>query len=63
MQLQIEDVSKTYPNGTRALHDVTLTMPEDLCGVLGPNGAGESTPRWRLYPRRGAMTERHTVGF
>jgi ABC-type multidrug transport system ATPase subunit len=43
MQLQIENVSQTYPNGTRALRDVTLSIPEGLYGLLGPNGAGKST--------------------
>ena len=28
MELQIRDVSKTYPNGVRALKDVTLTIQE-----------------------------------
>ena len=26
--LKIEHLSKTYPNGTRALHDVSLTIPK-----------------------------------
>ncbi|NBB87983.1 MAG: ATP-binding cassette domain-containing protein [Bacteroidetes bacterium] len=43
MQLQIDNVSKTYPNGTQALKDVTLCIPEGLYGLLGPNGAGKST--------------------
>ena len=43
MTLQIDGVSKTYPNGVRALNDVTLTIPPGLFGLLGPNGAGKST--------------------
>src|SRR5687767_14449149 len=43
MELQIRGVSKTYPNGVRALRDVTLTIPAGMYGVLGPNGAGKST--------------------
>jgi len=43
MELRLEGVSKTYPNGTRALHDVTLTIPRGMFGLLGPNGAGKST--------------------
>lgn len=43
MKLRISDVSKTYPNGTRALQDVTLEIPTGLYGLLGPNGAGKST--------------------
>ncbi|HEX2079379.1 MAG TPA: ABC transporter ATP-binding protein [Longimicrobium sp.] len=43
MELQIRGVSKTYPNGVRALKDVTLTIPAGMYGLLGPNGAGKST--------------------
>jgi len=43
MQLAIRNVSKTYPNGVRALHDVSLTIPRGMYGLLGPNGAGKST--------------------
>ena len=43
MQLRIEHLSKTYPNGTRALDDVSLTIDPGMFGLLGPNGAGKST--------------------
>ena len=43
MQLKIEGVSRTYPNGVQALKDVTLTIPAGMFGLLGPNGAGKST--------------------
>jgi len=43
MTLTIDNVSKTYPNGTRALTDVSLTIPAGMFGLLGPNGAGKST--------------------
>src|SRR6476660_9976759 len=43
MDLAIRGVSKTYPNGVRALHDVTLDIPRGMYGLLGPNGAGKST--------------------
>src|SRR5215212_4588418 len=43
LELRIEDLSKTYPNGVRALQNVTLTVPTGLFGLLGPNGAGKST--------------------
>jgi ABC-2 type transport system ATP-binding protein len=43
MQLVIEHLSKTYANGVRALHDVSLTIPAGMFGLLGPNGAGKST--------------------
>ena len=42
-ELRIEGLSKTYPNGVRALSDVTLTIPTGMFGLLGPNGAGKST--------------------
>jgi ABC-2 type transport system ATP-binding protein len=43
MELTLTGVSKTYPNGVRALDDVTLTVPRGMFGLLGPNGAGKST--------------------
>src|SRR5687767_14872897 len=43
MELRIDGVSKTYPNGVQALKDVTLTIPAGMYGLLGPNGAGKST--------------------
>ena len=43
MELHIEHLAKTYPNGVHALRDVTLTIPQGMFGLLGPNGAGKST--------------------
>lgn len=43
MQLVITGLSKTYPNGVRALDDVSLTIGSGMFGLLGPNGAGKST--------------------
>src|SRR5215216_3324224 len=43
MDLRIQHLSKTYGNGTRALNDVSLTIPQGMFGLLGPNGAGKST--------------------
>ena len=43
MELKIERLSKTYPNGVRALDGVTMTIPTGMYGLLGPNGAGKST--------------------
>ncbi len=43
MELQIRNVSKTYPNGVQALKSVTLSIPNGMYGLLGPNGAGKST--------------------
>jgi len=40
--LQIESVCKRY--GTvQVLHDVSLTLPAGVVGLLGPNGSGKST--------------------
>ena len=41
--LSIRNLSKTYPNGVRALNDVSLDIPTGMFGLLGPNGAGKST--------------------
>src|SRR5580765_9037709 len=43
MNLSIQHLSKTYPNGVVALNDVNLTIPNGMYGLLGPNGAGKST--------------------
>ena len=43
MQLRIENLSKTYKNGVKALDNVSLTIPCGMYGLLGPNGAGKST--------------------
>ena len=43
MHLAIRDLSKTYPDGTRALNSVSLDIPQGMFGLLGPNGAGKST--------------------
>jgi ABC-2 type transport system ATP-binding protein len=43
MHLSIRNLSKTYPNGVKALHDVSLDIPTGMYGLLGPNGAGKST--------------------
>src|SRR5579872_5678683 len=43
MELRIENLSKTYKNGVKALDNVSLTIPAGMFGLLGPNGAGKST--------------------
>ena len=43
MELKIDNISKTYPNGVKALVNVSLTIPTGMYGLLGPNGAGKST--------------------
>jgi len=41
--LTISRLTHVYPNGTRALEDVSLDIPRGMFGLLGPNGAGKST--------------------
>jgi len=43
VELRIETLSKTYPNGVKALDNVSLTIPHGMYGLLGPNGAGKTT--------------------
>ena len=43
LTLSIDNLSKTYPNGVKALQNVSLTVPTGMFGLLGPNGAGKST--------------------
>src|SRR5580698_11675581 len=43
MELRIDQLSKTYSNGVKALDSVSLTIPRGMYGLLGPNGAGKST--------------------
>jgi ABC-2 type transport system ATP-binding protein len=43
MNLIIRDLTKTYPNGVKALNQINLTLEKGMFGLLGPNGAGKST--------------------
>jgi len=43
LALTITGLSKTYPNGVKALRDLTLAIGNNMFGLLGPNGAGKST--------------------
>jgi ABC-type multidrug transport system ATPase subunit len=43
MQLIIDDLTKTYKNGVKALNHINLTIGQGMFGLLGPNGAGKST--------------------
>lgn len=41
--LTIKNLSKVYPNGVKALDNVSLTLEKGMFGLLGPNGAGKSS--------------------
>ena len=44
MEISIQNVSMTYPNGKQALKGLNLDLGSpSLIGLLGPNGAGKST--------------------
>lgn len=43
MKITIDQLSKIYPNGNRALNDVHLEIENGMFGLLGPNGAGKSS--------------------
>jgi len=60
--LVIENLSKTYPNGVRALQDVSLRIPAGMFGLLGPNGAGKSTLMRTIASLQEPDTGRITFG-
>ena len=43
MELTINNLSKTYPNGVQALKNVNLNIGKGMFGLLGQNGSGKST--------------------
>jgi ABC-2 type transport system ATP-binding protein len=43
LALTISNLSKTYPNGVRALKNLSLTIGNNMFGLLGPNGSGKSS--------------------
>ncbi len=62
LALSIQGLSKTYPNGVRALQDVSLTIPTGMFGLLGPNGAGKSTLIRTLATLQEADSGTATIG-
>jgi len=43
MKLQINNLTKTYSNGVKALDNLNLEIGTGMFGLLGPNGAGKSS--------------------
>ncbi|MGC8905658.1 ATP-binding cassette domain-containing protein, partial [Thermus sp.] len=42
--IEVRHLSKIYPDGTQALSDVSVTIPEgDFVAIIGLSGAGKST--------------------
>jgi ABC-2 type transport system ATP-binding protein len=41
--LNIRDLSITYPNGIKAIDNITLNIDKGMFGLLGPNGSGKSS--------------------
>jgi len=41
--LEINNLSKTYPNGVQAINGVSLKITNGMFGLLGANGAGKSS--------------------
>jgi ABC-2 type transport system ATP-binding protein len=62
MELKINNLSKTYANGVKALQDVTLTIPTGMFGLLGPNGAGKSSLMRTLAALQDADSGSVTLG-
>jgi ABC-2 type transport system ATP-binding protein len=57
--IQVEEVTKTF-NGTAAVDNVSLTVPEGaVYGFIGPNGSGKTTTMRMIvniiYPDRGTI--------
>ena len=43
MALTINNLFKTYPNGVKALKNLSLSIGNSMFGLVGPNGAGKSS--------------------
>ncbi|MBB6239053.1 ABC-type multidrug transport system ATPase subunit [Pedobacter sp. AK013] len=43
VRLKIQQLTKSYQNGVKALDGITLNIANGMFGLLGPNGAGKSS--------------------
>tara|TARA_R110001592_G_scaffold42136_4_gene136982 strand:+ start:8921 stop:9820 length:900 start_codon:yes stop_codon:yes gene_type:complete len=43
MKLKIENLTKTYKNGVKAIDNLSIEIGTGMFGLLGPNGAGKSS--------------------
>lgn len=43
MKLVIKNLNKLYPNGVKAISNLSLEIGKGMFGLLGPNGAGKSS--------------------
>ncbi len=43
MKLSISQLNKTYPNGVKAIDNLSIEIEAGMFGLLGPNGAGKSS--------------------
>ena len=61
--IQVEDLVKIYPGGTKAVDNVTFSVKEgEFFGFLGPNGAGKSTTMKILGTLLGQTSGKAAVG-
>lgn len=60
--LTINQLTKEYANGVKALDDVSLTIEPGMFGLLGPNGAGKSTLMRTLATLQEADSGSATLG-
>ena len=50
--LSLKNLTKIYPEDSRALRGVSLQIPPRMFGLGGPNGAGKSTVNQKDETRR-----------
>ena len=61
--IEVSDLVKVYPDGTRAVDDVTFEVERgETFGFLGPNGAGKTTTIRVLVTLLPKTSGRATVG-